>query len=419
MNGLAAAGSRYARALSRLVGGATAMYVLALGMSGCAVLLTVALPPRERGLLVATTTSATVAVAVGGMSLETFLLARGRGWLVEAAGRRSLAVYAATVPLAAALAWGFAKYSGQASLAGAAIGAACLAAGTIPGAAGLVTGGLQGVYRYRAAFATLAPLLYLVLIALSVRRAGTWLLVWLGCQATMAVAMWLRYGGPLARMLGRASSGPEQVVRMGVTHAGAVAQIFTFRFDQLALSRYQGPDALAVYSLAINAVEFAQAGAVVQAQRALGDHEEGAASRLPGMLRRAVQVALGMGVLVLAGLAAIGAVAQGYHGALLLGALLLPRSVAVAVDKMLSARLVNLGRERATALIGTGTAVLAVLAYPVVAAGYGTVGLAVVSVLLFVLQGTASAVVLRGRRHPRPAAPPAPATVESGAAGNG
>jgi hypothetical protein len=115
---------------------------------------------------------------------------------------------------------------------------------------------------------------------------------------------------------------------MGLTHAGAVAYIFTYRFDQLALSRYQGPDALALYSLALNAVEFAQAGAVVQAQRALGDHEEGAAQRLPGLLRTAVYLALGMGVLVLVGLAGIGLVAPEYHGALLLGLLLLPRSSA-------------------------------------------------------------------------------------------
>ena len=88
--------------LRQAAGSATLMYVSALAMSGVAVLLSVALPPAERGLLVATTTSATVGVAVGGLSLETFLLAQGRQWLDETAGRRSLAIYVATVPLAAA-----------------------------------------------------------------------------------------------------------------------------------------------------------------------------------------------------------------------------------------------------------------------------------------------------------------------------
>lgn len=402
------------RALPRLAGSATAMYVAALAMSGFAILLTVALPPHERGLLVATTTSATIAVAIGGLSLETFLLAQGRGWLLATAGRRSFAVYAATVPLSAVLGWLFAWYSAQASPGVAAAGAVCMAAGTMPGAAGLTLGGFRSVYQYRAAFATVTPLLYLVLIVASVSSAGTWLLAWLACQALMAVAMWLRHGRPMAAMLRRASGEPERLSRMGLTHAGAVAHIFTYRFDQLALSRYQGPDALAVYSLAMNAVEFAQAGAVVQAQRALGDHDEGSADRLAGLLRKAVYLAVGLGALVLVGLAGIGAVAHAYRGALLLGALLLPRSIAVAVDKVLSARLVNLGRERTTAVIATCAALVAVVSYSLVAARYAAVGVAVVSVVLFLLHGTASALALRAGGRPRVVAGPAKAAVGSG-----
>jgi hypothetical protein len=385
------------RDLPRLAGSATAMYVAALAMSGAAVLLTVALPTRERGMLVATTTSATLAVAAGGLSLETFLLAQGRGWLAGTTGRRSFAVYAATVPLSAALSWLFAIYSAQASPAVAVAAAGCIAAGTIPAAAGLTMGRFRGVYRYRAAFATVAPVLYLVLVLASVRDARTWLLVWLGCQALMAVAMWVRFGGPLIRMLHRASAAPERLTRIGLTHAGALAYIFTYRFDQLALSRYQGPDALALYSLALNAVEFAQAGAVVQAQRALGDHEEGAAQRLPGLLRKAAYLAAGMGVPVLLGLVAIGMLAPAYRGAFLLGLLLLPRAVVVGLDRVLSGRLVNLGRERTTAAIAGAVAIVAVLAYPVVAARFAAGGIAVVSVALFTAQGVASALALRRR----------------------
>jgi hypothetical protein len=401
------------RELPRLAGSATAMYVAALGMSGVAILLTVALPPHERGLLVATTTSATIAVAVGGLSLETFLLAQGRGWLLETTGRRSFAIYAATVPLSAVLSWVFAVYSAQASPDIAVAGAVCMAVGTMPGAAGLTLGGFRSVYQYRATFATITPVLYLVLILMSVRSARAWLLAWLACQALMAAAMWVRHGPPLVAMLRRASGEAERLARMGLTHAGAVVYVFTYRFDQLALSRYQGPDALALYSLAMNAVEFAQAGAVVQAQRALGDHEEGAAARLPGLLRKAVYLALGMGVLVLIGLAAIGAVAHAYRGAFLLGLLLLPRSIAVAVDKILSGRLVNLGRERTTAVIATAAALLAVVSYPLVAARFGSAGVAIVSVLLFTLHGTASALALRGGGR-RVAVAPEPAATGSG-----
>ncbi|MDG4772607.1 hypothetical protein [Solwaraspora sp. WMMD792] len=384
-----------AYAIRRAVGSATVMYVAALAMSGFAILLSVALPPAERGLLVATTTSATVGVAVGGLSLETFMLAQGSDWLRERSGRRSLAVYAATVPLSATLGWVFAWYAEAAAPALAAAGAACVAAGTMPAAAGLTLGRFVAVYRQRALFAAVAPVLYLVLILASVDDATVWLLAWLGCQAVMAVAMWAAHGAPLGAMARRASAEPERLARLGLTHTGAVAQIFTYRFDQLALARYQGADALAIYSLAVAAIEFSQAGAVVAAQRTLRDHEEGSADRLRGVLRRAVYLAVGMGVLVLVGLAGIGVLTSGYAAAVLLGALLVPRSVAVSVGKVLSARLVNLGGERTTAVIALGTALAAVVGYPLVAAPYGAWGVAALSVALFAAHSTVLGLAVR------------------------
>ncbi|WP_346536172.1 hypothetical protein [Micromonospora sp. DPT] len=379
----------------RATGSATLMYVSALAMSGIAILLSVALPPTERGLLVATTTSAATGVAVGGLSLETFLLAQGRQWLDESAGRSSLAIYTATVPLTAALAWIFARYSEEATPAIAAAGAACIAASNIPAAAGLTLGQFLSVYRYRAAFAATAPALYVLLILASVDDAQLWLLAWLGCQALMAVALWTKHGLSLTRMARRASPPEERVARLGLTHAGAVAQVFTYRFDQLALARYQGPDVLAVYSLAVAAIEFTQAGAVVAAQRTLGDHADGSAQRLNEVLRRALYLAVGMGVLVLIGLAGIGVITSGYEAALLLGLVLVARSIAVTVGKILSARLVNLGGERATAAIAAGTAVVAVVGYSLTAAEFGAVGVALLSVVLFALHSTVTAVALR------------------------
>ncbi|MET7951333.1 hypothetical protein [Micromonospora sp. NPDC005324] len=390
----------------RVVGSATMMYLSALAMSGVAILLSVALPPAERGLLVATTTSATIGVAVGGLSLETFLLAQGRRWLDEEAGRRSLVIYVATVPLTAVLAWIFAHYSEEAMPSIAAVGAACIAASNIPAAAGLTLGRFLSVYRYRAAFAAVAPALYLLLILASVKDAELWLLAWLGCQALMAVALWVKHGVPLSRMARRASPQAERLNRLGLTHSGAVAQVFTYRFDQLALARYQGPDVLAVYSLAVAAIEFTQAGAVVAAQRTLGDHEDGSAQRLYGMLRRALYLAVGMGMVVLVGLAGIGVMTNGYEAALLVGLVLLARSIAVTVGKVLSARLVNLGGERATAAIAAGTALAAVVGYSLTAPEYGAMGVASVSVVLFALHSTVTAVVLRRRPDPQVEADP-------------
>lgn len=390
----------------RAFGSATLMYLSALAMSGVAILLSVALPPAERGLLVATTTSATTGVAVGGLSLETFLLAQGRRWLDDLAGRRSLLVYVATVPLTAVLAWTFAHYT-EAALPGiAAAGAACIAASNLPAAAGLTLGEFLSVYRYRAVFAAVAPALYALLILAAVRDAGVWLLAWLGCQGLMAVALWARHGLPLARMARRASPQEERLTRLGLTHTGAVAQVFTYRFDQLALARYQGPDVLAVYSLAVAAIEFTQAGAVVAAQRTLGDHEDGSAQRLYGLLRRAVYLAVGMGILVLVGLAGIGVLTDGYAAALLLGLILVPRSIAVTIGKVLSARLVNLGGEPLTAVIAVGTALAAIVGYSLTAPAFGAVGVATISVVLFSAHSTVTALALRTRsgRQVAPAA---------------
>ncbi|MFG1868655.1 hypothetical protein [Micromonospora arborensis] len=386
----------------RLFGSATVMYFVALAMSGIAILLSVALPPTERGLLVATTTSATVGVAVGGLSMEAFLLAQGRRWLEGLAGRRSFAIYLGTVPLSAALGWVFAEYSAEASPGLSAIGATFIALSTLPAAAGLTLGEFLSVYRYRAIFAVITPVLYVGLIVAGVSDAGVWLLAWLVCQALMAAAMWTKHGGPLKVIARRASTEPERLARMGLTHTGAVAQIVPFRFDQLALSRYQGPDALAVYSLAVAAIEFSQAGAVIAAQRTLGDHEEGSAERLRGVLRNTALITAGIAVLVLVGLAGIGLLTNAYAGALALGALLLPRSIAVAMDKVLSARLVNIGGERVTALVSIGTGLAAIIGYTLVAPTYGAAGIATISAVLFAVHATVIAMALRSRVRRRP-----------------
>ncbi|GIH04544.1 hypothetical protein Rhe02_26110 [Rhizocola hellebori] len=393
------------RMLRRAFQSATLMYVSALAMSGLAILISVALPPDQRGLLVATITSAAVGVAIGGLSLETFLLAQGRPWLDETAGRRSLLLYAATVPISAGLGAAFAIYSGEASALLAAAGAALIAASNVPAAAGLSKGNFLGVYRNRALFAAIAPAAYGLLVVAGIDNAQLWIASWLVCQAFMAISMWGRYGDILRGLARRPSTQPERLTRMGLTHSGAVAQIFTYRFDQLTLARYQGADALAVYSLAIAAMEFSQAGAVVAAQRVLGDHDEGAQARLRKALGRALYLSLGLSGLALAGLWAIGLVTIAYQGAVVLGAILLLRTVAVVVGKILSARMVNLGGERQTAVIAAGTAVAAIALYPVVASRYGAWGIAVASVILFTGHTLATGTTLRLRSRQQPMVP--------------
>lgn len=383
--------------MKRLLTSATVMYMAALASSGLGVLLTVFLPPGERGLLVATTASATIAVAVGGLSMETFLLARGRAWIDRDAGRRSLALYTSTVPLSAALGWAVGVYSAEASPGLAAVGAGLIAAGVLPAAAGLTHDRFYGVYLVRALFAALIPALYLLLVLAGSHRVEPWLAAWLAGQAGLALAMWAWHGRPLLALARRPARAGEGLDRLARAHGGAVAYVVTYRFDQVALARYQGADALAVYSLAVTALEFAQAGAVVGAQRVLGDHAADAAARLPGVIRRAVLHAVGIGLLAVAGLGAIAWWSADYRDALLLGAVLLPRTVAVVVDRILNARLVNQHGEGASLVIASGTALAALVSYAVVVPAFGGVGAAVVAAVLFSVEAALVWVAIRKR----------------------
>ncbi|MGW5014702.1 hypothetical protein ACWEOR_21765, partial [Micromonospora chalcea] len=62
------------------------LYLGALGLTGLAAVMSVALPAAERGELSANMVSATLGAAVGGLSLDTFLISRPAGW-VQSRGR--------------------------------------------------------------------------------------------------------------------------------------------------------------------------------------------------------------------------------------------------------------------------------------------------------------------------------------------
>jgi hypothetical protein len=390
----------------RAIGGATFSYVLALAMSGAAVVLSVVLPPAQRGDLVATTAGATIGAAVGGLSLETFLLAQGRAWLERTVGWSSLVLFGSTVPLSALLGWVFTKYTEAGSAGLAALGAALLAAGTVPAAAGLTGDGLVPVYRTRAVFAAAVPIVYGGLALSSVRTFDAWLASWLAAQGVLAVVMWVRFGGVFAAGLHRHSPiGAISIRRMFVTHLGGVALIPALRFDQLDLARYGGAAELALYSLAIAASEFAQAGSVVAAQRVLGDRGDASGTGVRRMLRNSVLLALGVSVLILAGLYVIGRLAAEYRTALLLGLLLLPRSIFIVVGRILSARLVNRDGEALSAAVSIGTSTVAGVAAVVVVPQLGAPGAALLAGAVFALQAAATLIALRQRRGSHAADP--------------
>jgi hypothetical protein len=392
----------YLARLRNAVQSATFSYMVALAMGGAAVVVSVFLPPTARGNLVATTTGATIGLAVGGLSLETFLIAQGRAWLEDRAGQQGLVVYLSTIPLSAGLGWAFTAYSSAGSPGFAALGAAILAAGTMPGAAGLSANRFRPVYRTRALFASAIPALYAVLVVTGVRSFRGWLFCWLAAQAVLAAVMWIRFGGVFVRAMRSTAGFPwKGLTRMVVTHLGAVAIIPAMRFDQLALARSGGASDLALYSLAITASEFAQAGSVVAAQRVLGDQSAVSAAATRRAVRDSVLFALAMSVPILAGLAVIGLLTTAYRPALLIAALLVPRSVFIVVGKVLSARQVSLGGEGGAALISSGTSLVGVAAYLILIPHSGAVGAALLTGGVFALHAGATAVWLRGRRAAR------------------
>src|SRR4051812_6092436 len=57
------------------------LYMAALGLSGLASLFTIALVPAQRGLLAGTMAGATLGSAIGGISIDTFLMSRPKGWV--------------------------------------------------------------------------------------------------------------------------------------------------------------------------------------------------------------------------------------------------------------------------------------------------------------------------------------------------
>jgi O-antigen/teichoic acid export membrane protein len=180
---------------------------------------------------------------------------------------------------------------------------------------------------------------------------------------------------------------------MGRLHVGMCAHMLMFRLDQVLLARLAGAGALGVYALAVAALEFAQAGAVVAAQRILATHStEGSLDPRP-MIKATVPI----GVLAVIGLALLGLVLPDYRHAWLLGLILLPGAVAIAVDKTWSANLLKRRGERATTAVALVALAAAVGCYSVLIPGLGAVGAAIASSFVYAVQAAGTRYGLRRR----------------------
>jgi hypothetical protein len=169
-------------------------------------------------------------------------------------------------------------------------------------------------------------------------------------------------------------------------------------------ARFAGAGPLGVYALAVSALEFAQAGAVVTAQRILADRApRTGAVKVGPVLRAALPVAL----LAVLGLSVIGVLVPGYRQAWLLGLLLLPGCLAVSTGKAWSADLLKQRGEQATTSVALRTVAVAVPGYLLLVFWFGAVGAAVTSSVAYALHALWSRLRLR---------PPAPAQLVTGVA---
>jgi hypothetical protein len=390
---------------ARLVARPAPLYMASLALTGFASIGTVVLPVAARGDLAATIVGATLGAAIGGFSIDTFLLSRPAGWVLNRGRWWILLLLAGCVMASAGLAAALIAAEGIGSY-GIAIAAA--AALTIFNAGSSLMLRLERfvyVYSTRAAGGAALIAGYAVLYLRGDRAGEHWSAVWLGSQLLVALGLTIAVLRR-ARGFGLDPSGAAPVTTerlagdrardlsgLGKLHVGICAQMLTFRLDQVILARFAGSGVLGVYALAVAAMEFAQAGAVIAAQRILAnrdatDTQRPAASPI-------VKAALPVGVLCVLGLAALGWLRPDYREAWLLGLILLPGTVAVALGKTWSAALLKQRGEQATTVIALIALAAAVPMYFVLIPLIGAIGAAVASSVVYSIHALGSVLSLR------------------------
>ncbi|WBC14313.1 hypothetical protein O7600_24900 [Micromonospora sp. WMMA1998] len=381
------------------------LYLAALGLTGLAAVVSVTLPAAERGELSANMVSATLGAAVGGLSLDTFLISRPAGWVVSRGRPYVVAVLGVSVLLsgvAAALLTSAAGVGSHLVGVGSAVGLTVF--NTVSSVA-LRQRSFRLVYTMRAVSGAVLVGGYAALYAAGQFDGGLWSLVWLAVQ-------WLSAGAVCGLMLWRvtrvgAAPAPTatgadyraDLLAVGNLHLGIFAQMMTLRFNQILVARFVGAGPLGVYALAVAALEFAQAGAVVRAQRILADSDGGNG---PDPTRSVVRAALPIALAAVVGLAVLGLWAPEYRQAWILGLLLLPGSLATAAGKSWSALLLKRRGERATTVVAVVTSAVAIPAYLGIIPWAGVVGAALASSLAYAVHAFASRASLRRAQPPNP-----------------
>jgi hypothetical protein len=376
----------------------------ALALSGLAALVSVTLPAVQRGVLAACIVSATLGAGLGSFSIDTFLLSRPAGWVFRSGKWWILTLLLGSVALSAIVAAALTAAAGVGSYLIAMTGAGVLTVFNACSALALRVKRFAFVYTMRAAGGAVLITGYVLLYLHGDGSGDRWSMMWLTAQSVAAVAV-AGYVLVRARRFGIDPAGegttqrPRREYRADLLaiarlHVGICASMLTYRLDQVLLARFAGAGPLGVYALAVAALEFAQAGAVVTAQKILSDRNPGTdREKVTPVVKAALPVAL----LAVVMLVVLGILVPDYHGAWLLGLLLLPGALAVSVGKAWSASLLKQRGEQATTNVALVTLAFAVPAYLIFVPWAGAVGAALASSSVYAIQAIGSRLGLRRR----------------------
>ncbi|MFI7216432.1 hypothetical protein [Micromonospora maritima] len=358
------------------------LYLVALGLTGLAALVSVTLPAAERGELAANMVSATVGAALGGLSVDTFLLSRPAGWIMSRGRGWIAGILAVSLGLTALAAAVLTTAAGLGSHPVAMAAGCALTVFNTAASLGLRLRRFWFVYAMRALGGAVLVAGYGLLWLGRRLDGGLWSELWLGVQVGtaavlgLAVLAWARRSGPATAATAGRPEYRADLLAVGRLHVGVCAQMLTYRLGQVLVARFAGAGPLGVFALAVAALEFAQSGAVVRAQRILAERDPAAVGDHG---REVVKGAFPIAALAVVGLAVLGVLSPDYRNAWVFGLLLLPGTLALSAGKTWSATLLKRSGEGATTAVALVTMSVSVVLYVLLIPWAGAVGAAVAS----------------------------------------
>ncbi|WFE38719.1 hypothetical protein [Micromonospora sp. WMMD998] len=364
------------------------LYLASLGLTGLAALVSVTLPAAQRGELAANMVSATVGAALGGLSVDTFLLSRPAGWIMSRGRLWIVGILAGSLGLTALAAALLTTLAGLGSHPVGVTAGCALTVFNTAGALGLRLRRFWFVYAVRAAGGAVLVAGYALLWSGRRLDGGDWSELWLGVQLAtasvlaVAVLVWARRFGPVPTATAGRGDYRADLLAVGRLHVGVCAQMLTYRLSQVLVARFAGAGPLGVFALAVAALEFAQSGAVVRAQRILAERDPDA---IGDHGREVVRGATPIAVLAVAGLAVLGVLSPDYRHAWVFGLLLLPGTLALSAGKTWSAALLKRAGERATTAVALTTMSVSVVLYVLLIPWAGAFGAAVAASVAYVV----------------------------------